>query len=116
MEEKRYVEPKERLIEMMSILDLKQTDIAEKTGIPKSAISQYVSGKRLPRIDKIAIIANAYGLNPTWLLGYNNVPMYKADVERRAEKEYSLVRKYRQLSERDQQVIDKMIDSMLESH
>lgn len=116
MEEKRCVEPKERLIEMMSLLDIKQTDISEKTGIPKSAISQYVSGKRLPRIDKIALIANAFGLNPTWVMGFNGVPMYQSDVERRAEKEYSLVRKYRQLSERDQQVIDRMIDSMLESH
>ena len=116
MEEKRSVEPKERLIEMMSLLDIKQSDISEKTGIPKSAISQYVSGKRLPRIDKIALIANAYNLNPTWLLGYNGVPMYKAEVERRAEREYTLTRKYRKLTERDQQVIDKMIDSMLESY
>ena len=116
MEKKERIETKYRLMELMSTLDIKQSDIAEKTGIPKSAISQYVSGKRLPRQDKIAMIADAYGIEPAWIMGYP-VPMYRSDASvKRAEEDFALVQKYRKLSDHDKLVIDKMIDSMLESY
>lgn len=116
MVKKERVETKYRLMELMSTLDIKQSDIAEKTGIPKSAISQYISGKRLPRQDKIAMIADAYGIEPAWIMGYS-VPMYRNDAsEKRAEQDFSLVQKYRKLSDHDKLIIDKMIDSMLESY
>lgn len=116
MERRERVHTKYRLMELMSTLNIKQSDIAEKTGIPKSAISQYVSGKRLPRQDKIAMIADAYGLEPAWIMGYS-APMYRDDASvKRAEEDFTLVQKYRRLSDHDKLVIDKMIDSMLESY
>ncbi len=115
MEKRERVEIRYRLAELLNAFDLKQHDLAERTGISESVISQYLSGKRLPRQDKIAIIADTFDVEPAWLMGYN-IEMSRKEHSKRAEKEYSLVRRYRQLSERDQQVIDKMIDSMLESH
>jgi len=63
-----------RLIELMSAYNLTQSDIAKKTGIPKSAISMYINGYRVPRQDKLSLIADAYGVDPAWLMGYD-IPM-----------------------------------------
>lgn len=64
----------ERLKELMNKLDIKQSDMVEKTGIPKSAISMYVSGQRLPRQNRLSTIADAYNVSEAWLMGYD-VPM-----------------------------------------
>ena len=48
---------------------MKQIDLAEKTGIPKSAISQYLSGKVNPKQDKIYLMAKALNVTEAWLMG-----------------------------------------------
>lgn len=67
-----------RLQEMIDKLSLKQSDIVAKTGITKSALSNYLHGTREPRQDQISKIADPYGINPTWLMGYD-VPMFMED-------------------------------------
>lgn len=67
-----------RFTELMEYFGIKQSDIVEKTGIPKSAISMYVSGQRKPRQNRLTLIADAYGVSETWLMGYD-VPMFKDD-------------------------------------
>lgn len=67
----------ERLKELMLFFNLKQSDIIEKTGIPKSAMSMYISGQRVPRQDRISEIADAYNINEAWLMGYD-VPMERS--------------------------------------
>ena len=50
---------------------MKQIDLSEKTGIPKSAISQYLSGKIRPKQDKVYLMAKALGVNELWLMGWD---------------------------------------------
>lgn len=66
---------KERIKALMTDLQLNQTDFCEKTGIQKSALSNYLNGNRVPRQDQISKIADAFGVSPSWLMGYD-VPMY----------------------------------------
>lgn len=68
-----------RLHEIMNKLNISQADISRKTGLPRSAISMYLSGQRTPRQDKISQICEPYNINPTWLMGYN-VPMFSSSV------------------------------------
>lgn len=70
----------ERLKELLRIHNETQADMVRKTGIEKSAISNYINGRREARQDKLIIIANAYNVNPAWLMGLD-VPMnaYKLD-------------------------------------
>lgn len=65
----------QRLIELMQYFGIKQADLCKRTGLPKSAISMYVSGQRQPRQDKLTIIADAYNVDEAWLMGYD-VPMF----------------------------------------
>ncbi|HAM62106.1 MAG TPA: LexA family transcriptional regulator [Erysipelotrichaceae bacterium] len=62
----------ERLHQALKMKRFKQSDLSEKSGIGKSFISQYMSGKVMPKSDKISRIAIALGVKETWLLGYEN--------------------------------------------
>lgn len=66
----------ERLKELLKYFDIKQNDLSKRTGIPKSAISMYIKGQRVPRQDRISDISEAYNVNEAWLMGYD-VPMRK---------------------------------------
>lgn len=70
----------ERLKELMEYFGIKQNDLSKRTGIPKSAISMYVSGDRIPRQNRISDIADTYNVNEAWLLGYD-VPMRKENSD-----------------------------------
>lgn len=68
-----------RLRHMMGERGLKQADVIREASargkrLGKSQVSQYVSGKTMPRRDVVAILADLLGVEPSWLSG--------ADVER----------------------------------
>ena len=58
-----------RLRERMEELNLSQADLSRLTGITKSAISQYLSGKCKPGIGKSNRIAEALGVSQSFLTG-----------------------------------------------
>ena len=72
-------ELKDRLKKALSIRDMRPVDLSEKTDIPKSAISQYMSGYTKPKSDRLYLIASALNISEAWLLGYN-VPMEKEEL------------------------------------
>lgn len=78
----------ERLAELMDYFNIKQNDLCQKTGIPKSAMSMYVNGKRIPRQDRLSDIADAYGVSETWLMGYD-VPVNRTNVQS-SHKEFNI--------------------------
>ena len=61
----------ERIKEMMHILGVSQAEISAKTGLAKSTVSMYVNGLREPKQDGIALISNAFHIDPAWLMGYD---------------------------------------------
>lgn len=69
-----------RLQEYMDEHGYTQTDVANATGIPKSTLSKYLSGKQDPKTSKIEAVAKAYNLDYAWLLGYD-VPQERADID-----------------------------------
>lgn len=64
----------ERLKEALLMRDMKQIELATKTGLGKSAISQYLSGKVNPKQDKIHILAKALSVDELWLMGISDSP------------------------------------------
>lgn len=61
-----------RLKEILNKRNLKQADLVKMTGLGKSAISQYISGKVTPKKDKISILAKALNVDELWLMGIDN--------------------------------------------
>ena len=68
-----------RLKKALAIRNIKQSELCEKTGIPKSAMSQYVNGSFEPKQDRLQILAIALNVNEAWLMGYDNVAMEKSN-------------------------------------
>ena len=67
-----------RLHEMMQVLNISQQDIANRTGLNKSTISNYCNGNRTPNQRNTAIISDAFQISPAWIMGYD-VDMYAVD-------------------------------------
>ncbi|KAA8371926.1 S24 family peptidase [Leuconostoc carnosum] len=63
-----------RLKIAMEYKNVKPADLSKMTGIGKSSISQWLSGKYSAKQDKIFIVAEALNINPSWLIGAD-VPM-----------------------------------------
>ena len=64
----------ERLKYAMEQADLKQSTLSELTGISKAAISQYLSRKNTPSIDRIKALADATGVSFDFLIGHGAIP------------------------------------------
>ena len=63
-----------RITKALQIRDMKQSELCERTGIPKSAISQYCSGAFKPKQQRLFLIAQALDVDEAWLMGLD-VPM-----------------------------------------
>lgn len=111
----------QRIKQALEIRKMKQADLVEKTGISKSSISTYLSGKYEPKQTNTYLIAKALDVDPTWLMGLD-VPMenkknFLSDYEiasmmnkiRHDEDVQQLVKMYYELSEENKKrVIDIM--------
>lgn len=60
-----------RLKKALEIRNMKQADLVRKSGIGKSTISQYVSGKFEPKQKGIYKIAKALNVSEAWLMGHD---------------------------------------------
>ena len=74
---------KERLEYLMEVRHLRQADILRMARpycllygvkLDKNHLSQYLSGKSVPRQDKLSILSMALHVSEAWLMGYD-VPM-----------------------------------------
>ena len=60
-----------RLKQALNIRNIKQSELSSRTKIPKSAISQYISGSFKPKQDRIELIADALDVSIAWLMGFD---------------------------------------------
>lgn len=58
----------------MEMRGMKQSDLVDKTGISKGALSSYISGRYLPKQNNIYLIAKALSVSEAWLMG-SDVPI-----------------------------------------
>ena len=55
----------------MALRGMKQADLVEKTGLAKSAISQYCSGKVEAKQTGVYLLAKALSVSEAWLMGFD---------------------------------------------
>lgn len=60
-----------RLRKALEYNNMKPVDLANRTGINKSLISNYLSGTFKAKQDKVNIIAETLGVSEGWLMGYD---------------------------------------------
>ena len=69
-----------RLKQAMNLRGIKASELSEKAKIPKSAISQYLSGLYEAKQKTIFKLATALNISEAWLMGLD-VPMERQKVE-----------------------------------
>lgn len=111
----KVVEPcSVRLKKALAMRNMRQSDLCEKTKIPKSAISHYLSGSFVPKQDRAVIIAQALDINPAWLMGFD-APMEIEDkkipptVLELSEGEKALLALFNRVPEDQQKLVLQMI-------
>ena len=62
-----------RLKKLLEELDIKQNELAEKTGITEATISNYINAKQLPKLGVVEKIADILGVSVDYLLGKTDV-------------------------------------------
>lgn len=68
-----------RLSDALRIRNMKPIELSEKTGIDKSKISSYMSGRYKAKQDGIHILSKVLNVDPAWLMGYD-VPMNNNNI------------------------------------
>ena len=63
-----------RLKEAMHIRGITQSELCAKTNIGKSALSQYLSGKFMPKQQRLHELAIALNVSEPWLMGWDREP------------------------------------------
>ncbi|MCR4645026.1 MAG: XRE family transcriptional regulator [Oscillospiraceae bacterium] len=58
-----------QLKKVMKIRGISQTELCDRTGIPKSAMSQYISGAFKPKQERVYLLAKALRTTPEYLMG-----------------------------------------------
>ena len=77
----------ERLKNAMEQANVSQSDLSRRTGASKAAISQYLSGKNTPNMERIAALANATGVTLDYLIGYGAAPVAEPPIKKISVKE-----------------------------
>ena len=94
----------ERISLAMDIRNLKQTDLVEKTGINKGALSSYIAGRYEPKQRNIYKLAQALNVSEAWLMGLTLRP-----------DESALLALYNQLNEEGMEKATDYLDVLLSS-
>ena len=101
---------KERLRFLLDYYGMKQSEFCQKTHIQKSALSNYLTGYRVPRQDQIDAIASSFNLDPAWLMGYD-VPMFLEVKETDfTDDEVRVLIAYRNADSHIQEAVNKLLD------
>jgi transcriptional repressor len=69
----------DRIKEALNLRDMKPIELVEQSGVKKSALSQYMSGKITPRQKALDSMAKVLDVSPAWLMGFD-VPMEREDI------------------------------------
>lgn len=73
-------ERKNRIREALNIRNMKQVELAEKTGIPKGTINNWLNQRYQPKQKSLLKLAKALGVSEMWLAGYD-VPMERPQAQ-----------------------------------
>jgi transcriptional regulator with XRE-family HTH domain len=106
-----------RIYYALTLRKMKQSELCARTGIPKSAMSQYISGAFEPKQDRIFLIAEALNVSEAWLMGYD-VPMERQQIttdNNITDGDRVLLELFHKLSEEKKQMLLKMIEAATEN-
>lgn len=101
-----------RLRKALSDINMKPQELADKSGVSKSSISQYVNGSHAPSNISSGKMGKVLNVEPMWLMGFD-VEMRKDFSSVSAKNDMEFLQKFSLLNERDKKIVVSMINFML---
>lgn len=99
---------KTNLKKIMALKGKNQSDIVKALNFKQSTVSDWLNGKKYPRMDKVQMLANYLNVDIIELVdNQSNDSITFANTEK------ALIKNYRQLNEQNQQAVTTMINSLL---
>lgn len=103
----------DRLRQLISILDIKKGDFAEKINFTQAYISMILSGKKENPSDRFyESLKREFNVNPTWLK-QGEGEMFLIEDKELTPLERELIDKYNLLTLSDRKIINEIVDSLL---
>ncbi len=96
----------------LSNAEMSQQELAEKSGVGKASISQYVNGTHSPGNVSAGKMGKVLEVSAEWLMGFD-VEMRKDISPKGADIDMEFVKKISLLNERDKKAVMSIIDSLL---
>lgn len=101
-----------RLQLALSNANMKPQELADKSGVSKASISQYVNGSHAPSNISSGKMGKVLNVEPMWLMGFD-VEMRKEISSESASEDMELLKKFSLLNRRDKKVVMSLMDSLL---
>lgn len=92
---------------------MRQSQLSYKTGIDRSAISSYISGRYKPKQDALFAMAKALRVSPQWLAGFDvpmNGPETTPEEPKLSDKEKKLIDLLRSVADEDRDALYDKIE------
>lgn len=94
-ENEKQAKLSDRLQQALDARGLRPVDLVDQTDIPKSMVSYYLSGRSVPKADRLYKIAQTLGVSEAWLMGYD-VPMSRTPEQKKNDAIVGVVSKLRE--------------------
>lgn len=101
---------KDRLREALDKNEMKAIDLAVILGVSRGTISEYLSGKKAPRHDRLHQIALILDVNDAWLDGYDDVPMERSVIT--SDEADEILKDIRSLSPDHQRIVLSLLKTL----
>lgn len=88
------LEKRNRIREALSLRNMKQVELCEKTGIKKSSINNWLAQRWQPKQDALMKMAKVLDVSEMWLAGYD-VPMERPIEQKRSDELAQLIHSIR---------------------
>ena len=111
------VEIRARIKQGLQMRNMKQAELADKTGIDKGQISSYLSGKYKPKQENLSLLAAALDVSEYWLMGLD-VPMEREGSEEAVREQRKRFEAYVQgiYEMREPEMVLKLYEQMTEEN
>lgn len=93
-DDNKVATPAERLNEALALKNMKPSELSEMSGVAKSSISSYLSGKYDPKQSSLYRMSKALDVNEMWLGGYD-VPMERPVEQKQTDAMVTLTKRMR---------------------
>ena len=93
----------------MEVKNVNRKDVATVLGISYFTISDWVNGKKYPRMDKVELLANYFGVLKSDLIEMESDPTPSSQALAITEEEKMMLELFRKVPEDKQQMVIQMV-------